>query len=96
VSTPTPSAPIVLNERGTVTVKETATHLVEVLPMIYNFRLVLTPKANPDSYDAGWCYFGTGSDSFTRCYLAALAFDPDTEADPAGYDKALQHRRVDG
>lgn len=82
------------NDRGCFTVAVRAGYLVEVMPMLFNFRLVLTPVDRPDVYDAGWCYFGTGPDTFGRCVAAAAAFDPAVEADPVGFDKALQDRTV--
>lgn len=70
-------APYPLNDRGCYTVKETATHLVEVTPMIYNDRVVLTPKSCLLGYDAGWCYPKGGVAAW-----AALLFDPDTMDEP--------------
>lgn len=79
-----------LNERHCWTIKETATHLVEVIPMIFNDRLVLTPKAAPEVYDYGWCY-----DQGGPAILAALAWDPATEAEPVGFkERATPNERV--
>lgn len=85
---------MVLNERSTITVKTAGRWLVEIAPMMFNFRLVLTPTANPDCYDHGWCFFGRGPDAFARAWLAALVFDPTVELEPAGYDKAATGRRL--
>lgn len=68
-------------------VKETATHYVEVIPMLYNWRLVRTPKVSPLTYDRGWCYQGTGPATFTTVVLAAWAWDGSDETEPAGYFK---------
>lgn len=82
-----------LNGRGCYSVKETEHYYVEIAPMIFNYRVVITPKASPDGYEAGWCYFGRTAASLTRAVLAAAAFDPETETAPVGYDKALGDRR---
>lgn len=68
-------------------VKETATHYVEVIPMIYNWRIVRTPKASPLTYDRGWCYEGTGPETFSAVVLAAWAWDGGDDTEPAGYFK---------
>ena len=60
---------------GGFRVKETETHWVDVVPMIYNWRLARTPKDSPLTYDRGWCYYGTGTASFTAAVLAAMAWD---------------------
>ena len=82
------------NDRGSITVVERAGYLIELIPMVYNWRLVLTPMDLPLCYDAGWCYFGTDEATFERAHAAALAFDPVTQAEPEGYDKALQDRKA--
>lgn len=71
-----------LNDRHCYTISETATHLVEVVPMIFNDRVVLTPKAFLDGYDHGWCFDKGGA-----AFAAAVVWDPATEAEPAGYKK---------
>lgn len=74
-------------------VKSTANWHVEICPMIFNYRVVLTPVDCLDTWEHGWCYFGTGAGSLAKAVLAARAFDPETESAPAGYDKALTSRR---
>jgi hypothetical protein len=76
-----------LLERAVWRVKETATHYVEIMPMIFNYRIVLTPKSNDQIVDGGWCYFGKGGDSLTAAMVAAELWDPDTEMRPAGFGK---------
>ncbi len=81
---------------GRMRVKETATHYVDIMPMIYNCRIVTTRK-DRDEYDRGWCYAGRDP---LPAVLAALAWDPDTEDEPQGWIKqALPptgRRRPDG
>lgn len=72
-----------LNDRSVYTIKETETHLVEVIPMLFNDRVVLTPKTCLWVYDYGWCYDKGGA-----AFYAAYLWNPDTEAEPAGYKKA--------
>lgn len=79
-------------KRQVWTVKQTENWLVEICPMIFNFRLLLTPVHCPDVWDHAWCYFGTDAATLTRAMLAATAFDPETQSAPVGYDKALTSR----
>ena len=74
-------------EYGAWRVKETATHWVEVVPMIYNWRVCRTPKSAPLTYDRGWCYQGTGPQTFTTAVLAAWVWDGADDTEPAGYFK---------
>lgn len=39
---------------GSYTVKETATHLVQICPRPYNTQIVLTPKDAVLTWDDGW------------------------------------------
>lgn len=80
--------------QGGLRVKETSTHFVDILPMIYTWRVVETPKAAPDSYDRGWCYTAR-----TAAVLAAMAWDPEVHSEPNVWIKALDgtmRRRTDG
>lgn len=82
---------------GGVRVKETDTHFIDVIPMIYNWRIVTTPKTNEKGYDRGWCYSGRNAQP---ALLAAMAWDPDAEEEPQGWVKqaapATGRRRPDG
>lgn len=71
-----------LNDRRCYTIKETETHLVEVVPMIFNDRVVLTSKNFLDGYDHGWCFDKGGA-----AFAAAVVWDPNTEAEPIGFKK---------
>ncbi len=64
---------------GIVTIGEYGGWLVQVIPMLFNDRLVLTPKSCEGIYDHGWCYPKGGA-----AHLAAMLWDPDTEGEPAG------------
>lgn len=63
---------------------ETRTHLVDILPMIFNHRLVLTPKGQLTTYDAGWCY-----PSLDAVLDALRSWDPAGGGQPPGYLKSL-------
>lgn len=66
-------------------VKVTPRWVVAVVPMIYNDRVVLCRRERDEwrtGYVAGWCYDKGGAAG-----LAALAWDPERDAEPAGYRK---------
>jgi hypothetical protein len=75
---------------GGYRVKETETHYIEVVRMIYNWRLATTPKHSPMTYERGWCYAGTGPVSFTAAVLAAMAWDGADGTEPEGWNKNIQ------
>jgi hypothetical protein len=68
-------------------VKETETHYIDVVPMLFNHRLVTTRKDNPLLYDRGWCYQGAGLEGFTAAVTAALAWDGSDDTEPEGWIK---------
>lgn len=82
---------------GRFRVKETTTHYVDIVPMLFNWRIVTTPKGQKDTYDRGWCYQGRDSVS---ALLAAMAWDPEVEEEPQGWIKqaapATGRRRPNG
>ncbi len=69
---------------GAVTVGEWKGYLIQIIPMLYNDRVVMSPKRSPQVYDFGWCF-----DKGPAAYLAVAAWDPETQAEPAGYKKAV-------
>lgn len=76
---------------GAVTVGEWGGYLVQILPMIFNDRLVLTPERARGVYDYGWCFAKGGA-----AMLAAMVWNPATQAEPVGYIKAVIPGRVAG
>lgn len=66
-------------ERECWTVAETPKYWVDILPMIFNHRVVLTPKDCPVVYDAGWCY-----SDFPSALQAVEDWDIDNQDEPAG------------
>lgn len=74
-------------EDGRWRVKETATHYIEVLEMIWNWRIVTTPKSCEMVWDRGWCYEGKDLAAFLTVVLAAQAWDGSDATEPEGYFK---------
>lgn len=74
--------PPTCDEYGTMTIGTWGGYHVQVMPMLFNDRLVLTPMTATWGYDHGWCYDKGGA-----AFLAALVWNPSTEAEPAGYKK---------
>lgn len=64
-------------------------HYIDVMSMLYNWRVVTTPVRTPMVYDRGWCYFGTGPASFRNAVMAALVWSGSDLSEPAGYDKRV-------
>ena len=63
-------------------------HCVDVLRMIWNWRVVLTARKDGDphlTHERGYCYFGLDYPVFLRALKAARAWDG--QGDPEGYDK---------
>jgi hypothetical protein len=70
------------DDRQCYTAAEWSDHWVDVLPMIYNHRIVLTPMTDPMTYDAGWCY-----PSLEAAVVALKGWNPDVQKEPSGYLK---------
>jgi hypothetical protein len=71
-------------DRAVYEVAQTETHLVDICPMIYNHRVVLTPKDALDCYDVGWCY-----PDLWAAVMAVERWDPASQSEPAGYIKRI-------
>lgn len=56
---------------------------VDVLPMIYNYRVVRSDQHHT-GYDRGWCYQGTGPATLLTATTAALAWDGADNTEPGG------------
>ncbi len=64
-------------------IKETDEWIVSVTPMIYNDRVLFSYRSDyPWGCSAGWCYDKGGA-----AILAAVAWDPAAEREPAAYKK---------
>lgn len=68
-------------------------HFIDVLEMIYNWRICETPVRSPLEIDRAWCYFagekGTKADAFRRAVRAAWLWDGAPDSEPEGYDKRV-------
>ena len=74
-------------------------HYLDLLRMIYNWRLAMTPVAMPSTVDRSWCYFGHGEDdegnprnmrtAFATALAAALMWDGSPDSEPQLYDRAV-------
>lgn len=79
--------PPVIEDDGRLTLAEHGDYWIDLVPMIFNTRVVMTPKAHPDGYDHGWCY-----PSRLAAIAAVHAWDPATMAEPVGYAKRATPR----
>ena len=75
---------------GGYRIKETETHYIDVVRMLYNWRVVRTPKNSPLTWDRGWCYSGTGWDTLMAAALAAWNWDGGDDTEPPGWNKNVQ------
>ena len=77
---------------GALRYGETETHFIDLIPMFYTVRVVLTKKTDTTGYEKAWCY-----PSLLAAYAAVLVWDPATEPTPAGWVKeAHTGRRPNG
>lgn len=59
-------------------------YLVDICPMIFNHRVVLTPQDNTCVWDVGWCFA-----SMQAAVKALQEWDPAVSAEPPGYLKRV-------
>jgi len=69
-------------------------HHIDILKMLFNWRLVTTPVGHEEGWDRGWCYFGHGEETTMRHALfraaaAAYVWDGSDDTEPQGYDKRV-------
>jgi hypothetical protein len=72
---------------GGFRVKETETHYIDVLRMIFNWRVARSPKECGWSYDRHWCFAGTSFVTLLRAVSAAAEWDGADDTSPAGWNK---------
>ena len=68
-------------------VGETEAAYIEVVPMLFNDRIIVVPKSAPRTYDRYWCYQKGGAAIF-----AALAWDGADDTEPVGWIKTWDQR----
>lgn len=72
----------VTNDREGITLAEDDDSYYEAVRMLFNWRLVVTPKSAVGVYSYGWCYDGPAP------IAAALkVWDPETQNEPLGWKK---------
>jgi hypothetical protein len=81
---------------GGFRVKETETHQIDVLRMLFNWRVATTPKDLPWSYDRHWCYAGTSFTTLMRAVQAVADWDGSDGTEPEGWNKNGQTREWRG
>lgn len=85
-----------------VKISDDGRHYIDVLRMLYNWRLVTTPIHDQSGYSRGWCYFGHGDGpfaatgeartmeiAFRNAVMAAWVWDGSDDSEPPGYDKRV-------
>jgi hypothetical protein len=68
---------------------ETETHYIDAVIMIYNWRLAMTPKASPLTYDRGWCYPGNSAVALLALRAAVVLWQREGGDEPIGWIKAV-------
>lgn len=74
--------PVANAEIQGLTLAEDDQHLYDAVPMLLNWRLLVTPKATPGMWTYGWCYDGR-----TPIAAALKVWDPQTQNEPLGWKK---------
>jgi hypothetical protein len=73
---------------GGYRVRATDEYLVDVMLMMFNWRVVVTlPEEEGTFHLHGFCYFGRTEESFQRAVAAALAWEDPLNGTPPGFDK---------
>jgi hypothetical protein len=62
-------------------------HYIDVMWMLYNYRVATTPVALPFVFDRFWCYAGRTEADLQRAVLAAWAWDGADDTEPVGWNK---------
>jgi len=76
--------PAFTDDYGVTTLGYWGGFAVQIQTMIFNDRLLLSETGTYGNPIYGWCYPKGGA-----AHLAALAWNPETENEPAGYKKAV-------
>lgn len=70
------------NGRESFTIAEDDEHFYDLVPMLFNHRLVITPKESLYRWVWGWCFDGP-----VEAILAMRVWDPETQNEPVGWKK---------
>lgn len=80
-----------VDDFATVTLGKWGGYYIQIIPSVHTNRLVLTPMTGNRVYAHGWCF-----DRGPAAALAALAWDPQRQAEPHGYKIRIGPRRLAG
>jgi hypothetical protein len=72
---------------GGFRIRETDTHYIDVLRMLFNWRVARTMKGHLELYDRHWCFAGTSFITLIRAVTAAAEWDGGDGTEPAGWNK---------
>lgn len=75
---------------GGFRVKETDRYYLDVMQMLFNWRLCCTRKDCELVYDRSWCYVGRDQLAFLTAVFAALEWDGSDDTEPVGWNKNNQ------
>lgn len=75
---------------GGYRVAENETHYFDVMRMMFNWRVCLTPKACPQVVDLGFCYKGTDLLALLTAIAAAKLWCHEGTAEPPGWNKNVR------
>ena len=69
-------------------------HFIDVIEMIYSWRVVRTPVAAPCGYDVGYCYWGQTREggkvqALADALAAAWEWDGNVDRPPTGFNKKI-------
>lgn len=67
--------------------QETDEYVVEVWPMLFNWRLIVMLPNQNTTVEHGYCYFGRGLESLARATAAGLTWADPLNTLPDGFDK---------
>lgn len=79
------SMPVLTPIFGGFRITETDTHYLDAMLQLYNWRLVLVPKADPLYVEKHWCYEGTDRQALLAAATAALAWVASGDDEPTGW-----------
>lgn len=62
---------------------------IDVMLMLFNWRIVRSDDQHACGYDRGWCYQGTGLNTLLRVVGEAAAWDGADDTEPEGWIKRV-------
>lgn len=62
-------------------------HYIDIMVMMFNYRITTTRVDIPAVYDRFWCYVGKDQQTLLRTMAAAMAWSGENGTEPEGWDK---------